>query len=141
MHELVILFLSAFFAATLLPVQSELVLAVLYLSGEYSPGVLMLTGTLGNVLGSVVNWWLGSYLIHFKEKKWFPIKEKAIKKAERIYQKWGVWSLLFAWMPVIGDPLTLLAGVFQVRLSMFLLLVIISKAGRYMVVLWLVPLA
>lgn len=139
MHELIVLFLSAFFAATLLPVQSELVLAALRTSSEYSTEMLLIVVTTGNVLGALVNWFLGRYLVHFKDKKWFPIKEKSLNKATRFYQKWGVWSLLLAWTPFIGDPLTMIAGMFRVNLPIFLLLVTIGKAARYIVILWLIP--
>ncbi len=139
MQELIALFLSAFFAATLLPVQSEFILAALRSAGEHSALMLLSVVTVGNVLGAIVNLLLGRYLIHFKDRKWFPIKEKAIAKATRFYQKWGVWSLLLAWMPIIGDPLTFIAGVLRVRFLIFLILVTVGKAGRYAVVLWLVP--
>lgn len=139
MEQLITLFLSALLAATLLPVQSELVLAGLRYADSYPPEILLLVVTVGNVLGAVINWLLGRYIAHFEDKKWFPIKRKAIAKAEKFYEKWGVWSLLLAWLPFIGDPLTLIAGILRVRLSLFLLLVTIGKAGRYIVVLWLVP--
>ena len=69
--------------------------------------------TAGNVLGSVINWVLGRYLIHFQDRRWFPIKGHALEKATRAYQRWGVWTLLLAWVPLIGDPLTLVAGIFR----------------------------
>ena len=139
MHELTVLFLSAFFAATLLPIQSELVLAALRTSSEYSTEMLLIVVTAGNVLGALLNWFLGRYLVHFKDRKWFPIKEKSLNKATRFYQKWGVWSLLLAWMPFIGDPLTMIAGMFRLNLPVFLLLVTIGKAARYIFILWLIP--
>lgn len=136
--ELVSLFVVSFFAATLLPAQSELLLAGLTLAGNIDVVILVSVATLGNVLGSVVNWFIGGFLLHYKDRKWFPVKEKPLKKAICFYQKWGIWSLLLAWMPIIGDPLTLVAGILKARLSVFLLLVAIGKAGRYVIVVWMV---
>ena len=73
------------------------------------------------------------YLIHFKDKKWFPVNEKMLKKATDFYQKYGVWSLLLAWTPFLGDPLTIVAGIFRTNIYLFLTLVTIGKAGRYII--------
>lgn len=132
--ELISLFIVSFLAATILPAQSEMVLAGLQLQGEISPLILVAIATSGNVLGALVNWFLGRYLIHFKERRWFPIKERMLNKATSSYQKWGVWTLLLAWMPFIGDPLTLVAGVFKTNIWLFLLLVTIGKAARYIAI-------
>lgn len=136
--ELFSLFLVSFLAATILPAQSEMVLAGLQMAGKSNAITLVSVATLGNVLGAVVNWLLGRYLIHFQDRRWFPIKEKMINKATAFYQKWGVWSLLLAWMPFIGDPLTLVAGIFRTNIWLFLILVTIGKAGRYIAVVFIV---
>jgi membrane protein YqaA with SNARE-associated domain len=78
---------------------------------------------------------LGRYLIHFKDRRWFPIKGKYLQKATSFYQKWGVWTLLLAWVPFIGDPLTLVAGIFRTNPWIFLLLVTLGKAARYSVII------
>jgi membrane protein YqaA with SNARE-associated domain len=136
--ELLFLFVSAFFAATIIPAQSEAVLVGLYLTGKNNILVLLTIATIGNVLGSFVNWFLGRYLIHFKDKSWFPIKNTLIHKATGFYQKYGVWTLLLAWLPIIGDPLTLIAGVFRINIVLFLMLVTIGKAARYLVLLMII---
>lgn len=100
----VLLFLSAFGAATLLPLQSETVLAGLFLLGKYSELLLILVATVGNVLGSCVNWWLGIKLEAYKDKRWFPVSEKQLLKAQTLYSKYGSPILLLSWVPVIGDP-------------------------------------
>lgn len=133
--ELSFLFLSALLAATIFPAQSEMVLTGLHLTGQYSMLLLLLIATIGNVLGSLLNWLLGRYLIHFKDRKWFPFKSSTIEKSVKLYQKWGLWSLLFAWLPIIGDPLTLIAGILKTNLYLFLLLVTIGKALRYFILL------
>lgn len=128
---LFLLFSTAFLAATFFPFQSELVLLGLHQTGNYPALLLLIIATCGNVLGSLVNWLLGRYIVHFKDRKWFPFKENSIQKASNIYQKYGVWTLLLAWLPFIGDPLTLIAGIMRTNIWLFLLLVTIGKAGRY----------
>lgn len=127
------LFLSAFGAATLLPLQSEAVLVALLLAGQYPLWALLLVATLGNVLGSWVNWLLGRSIEHYRERRWFPVTPNRLQQAQAWYARYGRWSLLLSWMPVIGDPLTLIAGVMRERLWIFLLIVTLAKAGRYAV--------
>lgn len=128
------LFLAAFGAATLLPLQSEAVLLGLLLNGAQPTWALLLVATVGNVLGSLVNWLLGRYLADFRQKRWFPVSESAIERARRHYLRYGRWTLLLSWLPIVGDPLTLVAGLMRESLGVFLLLVLLAKAGRYAVV-------
>jgi membrane protein YqaA with SNARE-associated domain len=131
------LFLSAFLAATVLPFSSEAVLAGLAVSGHFQAGWLFAVATAGNVLGSAVNWGLGRFCLSWRERRWFPVKEPALARATRLFNRWGVFSLLFAWVPVIGDPLTFLAGVLRTPFLVMLALVAVGKAGRYAVLLGL----
>ena len=135
MTDLIFLFASSFIAATIFPAGSEVVLATLNIAGNHDKFLLLTIATIGNVLGALVNWFIGYYLIKFKDKKWFPLKKKQLTKYSNIYQKWGIWSLLFAWMPIIGDPLTVIAGIFRANIWLFLLLVTIGKAGRYLFII------
>jgi membrane protein YqaA with SNARE-associated domain len=128
------LFVAAFAAATLLPAQSELLLAGMVLSQKYSVGLLLLVASLGNVLGSTVNWLLGLFLARFEGRRWFPVDRSKIAKAEAWYRRYGRWSLLLSWVPVIGDPLTVVAGVLREPLPVFLALVTLAKVGRYLAV-------
>ncbi|WP_299822510.1 YqaA family protein [uncultured Jannaschia sp.] len=107
--DLVGLFGAAFLAATILPAQSELFLATLVLSDPERAGLLVAVATVGNVAGSVVNWILGRFLTRFQGRRWFPVGPAAMARAERAYRRWGRWSLLLSWVPVIGDPLTVVA--------------------------------
>ncbi len=126
------LFLSAFGAATLLPLQSEGLLAGLLLAGN--PVVpLVIVASVGNTLGSLVNWLLGRGIERFRDRRWFPVGEAALERAQEWYARYGKWSLLLSWMPVIGDPLTLAAGVMRERFWVFLVLVALAKTGRYTV--------
>ncbi|MDD2031496.1 DedA family protein [Pseudomonas sp. Fig-3] len=125
------LFLAAFGAATLLPLQSEALLVGLLLSERYETWLLLGVATLGNVLGSLVNWWLGTRLEQFKDRRWFPVSPAHLDKARVHYQRYGRWSLLLSWMPIIGDPLTLVAGVMGEPWRRFVLIVTLAKGLRY----------
>jgi membrane protein YqaA with SNARE-associated domain len=125
------LFLISFLAATLLPLSSELVLIGLLNMNEHNSFALVAIASLGNILGSVFNWLLGFYLLKFVNKKWFPFKENQINIADRRFRKFGVWSLLFAWVPIIGDPLTFVAGILRINFLLFLVLVTVGKISRY----------
>lgn len=126
------LFAAAFIAATLLPAQSEGVLVALLLAG-YVPWLLVLVASVGNVLGSTVNWWIGREVTRFADRRWFPVKPTALARAQAWYARYGRWTLLLSWMPVIGDPLTLAAGVMREPLRVFLPLVALAKTTRYAV--------
>lgn len=125
------LFLAAFAAATLLPAQSEAALVALILAGDLPVWLLVAVASAGNVLGSLVNWLLGRGAARFRQRRWFPVSEPQLARAEGWYRRWGRWSLLAAWVPLIGDPLTLAAGVLREPLLPFLALVTLAKTGRY----------
>ena len=125
------LFASAFLSATLLPGSSEAALLALLAMGKSHAPTLIAVATVGNVLGSVVNWLMGRFLAHFRDRRWFPIDEKSYDRAAAWYGRFGVWSLLLSWVPFIGDPLTVVAGMLRVRLGWFVLLVTLGKAARY----------
>lgn len=127
------LFLAAFGAASILPMQSEAVLVAMLLSGQYVATTLLTVATLGNVLGSVVNWLLGRSLEQFRHKRWFPVSAGKLDKARQFYLRYGRWSLLLSWVPIIGDPLTVIAGVMREPLWRFLLIVTVAKGARYLV--------
>ncbi|KPF46935.1 YqaA family protein [Rhizobium sp. AAP43] len=127
------LFAAAFFAATLLPAQSEAVLVGLILAERQPLLALLAVATFGNVLGSVANWLIGRFIEHFRHRRWFPVSENSLLRAEAWYRRYGLWSLLLAWMPVIGDPITMIAGVLRTPFPVFLALVTIAKLGRYLV--------
>lgn len=129
--ELFTLFTASLLAATLVPAQSEAVLVALHLGGHHSANLLVLVATFGNVLGACINWLLGRYLLTFQQRRWFPVKPAALTRATGYYQRFGVWSLLFSWLPIIGDPLTLVAGFLRTNFVLFLVLVTLGKAARY----------
>ena len=128
------LLLISFLAATVLPLSSELVLVSQLKTNEHNSFMLIATASLGNISGSIFNWLLGFYLFKYIKKKWFPFKENQINIAARRFRKFGVWSLLFAWVPIIGDPLTFIAGILKVNFFLFLALVALGKISRYFLV-------
>ena len=127
---------SAFLAATLLPFYSEVVLLPLLIEGK-DPVLLWLAATSGNTLGAAVNWLLGRFMLHYQDRSWFPVKRRQLVRAEAWFQRYGVWSLLFAWLPVGGDALTFIAGLMRIRFDIFLLLTGAGKGARYALVIWL----
>jgi len=126
------LFASALVAATLLPMQSEAVLVALIVQGDHPVALLLIVATVGNVLGSVINWALGRFLLRFKHKRWFPASDTQLAQAQGWYQRYGRWSLLGSWLPVIGDPITVVAGFMREPLHSFVFLVTLAKGLRYL---------
>lgn len=133
-HAVILLFLVAVISASILPSQAELVLFALLAAGDYDPLLLVCAATLGNVIGSLVNYYVGFSIRHFENKKWFPVKKKYIQKAEKLFAKHGTWTLLLAAVPFIGGPILVTAGIMRIALWIFLPLVTISKAMRYILV-------
>lgn len=132
------LFLAALCAATILPMQSEAVLTGLLLAGGSSPAALVAVASAGNVLGSVINWALGRGISRFQDRKWFPASPEQLARARDFYLRYGRWSLLLSWVPVIGDPLTVMAGVLREKLWVFALIVGFAKTARYIALAWAV---
>lgn len=131
--EYLFLFASSFLAATILPFYSEVVLYALLKQGA-DPLVLVLAATLGNTLGAWVNWFLGLFIVHFQDRRWFYFRPKQIAAAQKWFSRYGKWSLLLAWLPIGGDALTLIAGIMRVHWLPFLILVGIGKGARYAVI-------
>ncbi len=127
------LVLAAFLAATVLPLSSEIVLGALLLNG-LSPLTLVITATTGNVLGSLTNYGLGFWANRHVIKKWSGMSDDDFARAEQRFSRYGLISLFFAWVPVIGDPLTIIAGVLRVQLRWFLILVTAGKLLRYIAI-------
>jgi len=127
------LFFSALIAATVFPAQSEMVLVYLVQQAAHPVWALVVVASIGNVLGSVINYALGYSVHRFKDSRWFPASPKQMDRAQAFYAKWGRYSLLASWVPIIGDPITVVAGVLRDRFLIFLILVAIAKSGRYVV--------
>ncbi|MCC6470890.1 MAG: DedA family protein [Alphaproteobacteria bacterium] len=129
--------LGAFLAATLLPLSSEAMLAALVAARGHDLAILFAIALVANTAGSCMNWLLGRFLLHWQDRRWFPVKHDALARAQAWFGRWGSWSLLLAWLPVVGDPLTLAAGVLRVDFLRFVLLTGLGKAARYAAVIWL----
>lgn len=130
------LFIAAFLAATILPLSSEVVLSGLLLSG-LPPTPLVIIATIGNVLGSLTNYALGYWASLSVIKKWLRLSDDVFINAEKRFKKFGIIALLFAWVPIIGDPLTVVAGILRIRLRWFLILVTAGKLARYIIISYL----
>ncbi len=128
------LFISSFLSSTILPGHSEITLTTFILLEKYSSFILIFFASLGNILGSIVNWYMGLYITKFVNRNWFPFKIKNLDKASSWYLKYGKWSLFLCWIPIIGDPLTIIAGIYRVPLIIFIIIVSISKILRYIFV-------
>lgn len=126
------LFISAFTSATLLPGSSEAALLTLLALGRDEPATLVAVATAGNLLGSLVNWVLGRFFSALRDCRWFPIDDQSYRRATDWFRRYGVWSLLLSWLPIIGDPLTVVAGALRVGFLRFILLVFIGKSARYL---------
>ncbi len=132
------LLIISFLAATILPLSSELVLSTMLLTDSFDKYLLLVVASFGNIFGSSVNWYLGKKILIFMDKKWFPVNEKQIAKSEMYFKKYGIWSLLLSWVPIIGDPLTVIAGILKINFFTFLLLVSISKTSRYIFLIFII---
>lgn len=127
------LFASAFLAGSILPAQSEAVLAALLLDGAQAPWLLITVATLGNVGGAVLNYGLGRSADRFRHRRWFPLSAAGWDRSAAWFNRWGLWSLLLSWLPIIGDGFTVLAGAARTPFPLFLALVTLAKGGRYIV--------
>jgi membrane protein YqaA with SNARE-associated domain len=127
------LFLLSFLAATLLPIGSEWLLVALIIKGQ-APETSVLIATLGNYLGACTTYAIGFWGAEFLTEKVLKINQPAQKRAQTIYKRFGLWSLLFSWLPLIGDPLCLVGGVLRLPFGRFSLLVFSGKLARYALV-------
>ncbi len=128
------LFLVSFLAATLVPLGSEIFVAVMAVSG-YDPWFVFAVATSGNTLGSITNYYVGKLGTNFLLSRYIKVDSQKRQKAEKMYQKWGSPILSLAWIPIIGDPLTVVAGVFNLDLWIFTFWVALGKSFRYFFVI------
>ena len=128
------LFLSAFLSATLLPGTSEAALAGIVAASQVPPSIAILVATIGNTAGSCVNWGLGRFFVHFRDRAWFPVSPAQLDRYGSWFRRWGVWSLLLSWLPVVGDPLTVIAGMARTHWLVFTSIVFVAKGARYLFV-------
>ncbi len=132
-HGLLALFLLSFLASTVIPLGSEWLLVTLLVEG-HSPAMPVAVATLGNTLGAVTTYLIGLYGGPFLINRVLRISNEAQDRAEGLYTRYGSWSLLFSWLPIIGDPLCLVGGLLKVRLGRFSALVLSGKFVRYVFV-------
>ena len=133
------LFVLSFLASTVLPVGSEWML-ILMVGKGYAPETCVLVAGVGNYLGACTTLALGRWGSDYITRRFLRMDERQVERAKRLYRRLGSWSLLFSWLPVVGDPLCLAAGIFRVPFLWFSLLVLSGKCARYAVLAWAVPL-
>lgn len=139
-HGYLALFLFSFLAATVVPLGSEWLLVALLMQ-PLDPALLLASATIGNVLGALSTWVIGVWGGPFLMERFLRIDSKAQARARVMYDRWGSWSLLLSWVPIIGDPLCLVGGIFRVPFLRFTSLVALGKFCRYafvtaMVLVW-----
>jgi membrane protein YqaA with SNARE-associated domain len=134
--SLPLLFTVSFLAATVLPLGSEWLL-VLMISQGFSSSEAVIAASIGNYLGSCTTYMIGLYGSGYIIQKILRIDATQLGRAEKLYEKYGSWSLVLSWFPVVGDPLCLVAGVFKVHWLRFSLLVFLGKFSRYASVAYL----
>ena len=132
--------MSAFTSATLLPGTSEAALLALHAAGAAPGWLLLAVASLANVAGSCVNWVMGRFLVSYSDRRWFPASQAQIERAGNWYRRFGWPSLLLSWLPVIGDPITVVAGFLRTPFLLFLIVVAFAKTARYAALLWLIDL-
>ena len=133
--ELAVLAVVAFLSATLIPLGSEAVVVTMVLDNSAPLLAVFGVACVANTLGACVNWWLGQHLLVYQNKRWFPVKARELARAQNWFQRYGMWSLLFAWMPLVGDGITVVAGVMKARFAAFVALTLIGKSARYAAVI------
>ena len=125
------LFISSFLSSTILPGHSEIILTAFIFLKKYPIIDLIFFASIGNILGSILNWCIGYFLTNLKDRKWFPINKSQLTRASSWFLKYGKWTLFLSWVPIIGDPLTIIAGIFRVPIYTFILIVSLAKTMRY----------
>lgn len=129
------LFLLSFLASTLIPLGSEWLLVALIIQG-FEPLPVVLVASAGNILGACTSYGIGLYGSTFLTTRILRLDENHRVRAEQYFATYGIWSLLFSWLPVIGDPLCVVAGMMKIGFSRFIILVMVGKIARYAAVVW-----
>lgn len=128
------LFAVSFLAATLLPFSSEALVALMPHLG-YKILLILLFATAGNYLGALTNYYVGKKGSRFIFSRYIRVGPEKLQKAQQLYERWGAPVLFFSWVPVIGDPLTVIPGLLNGNIVVFTFWVLLGKTLRYIVVL------
>ncbi len=131
------MFIIAFLSSSIIPLANEVFLAAMPALG-YDIWLAFLAATAGNYLGSVLNYYMGYKGGQFVLSRYFKVSPERLERAQTLYERWGAPILIMSWTPFIGDPLTVVAGLFQLNLLIFSIWVILGKALRNLAVLGLI---
>ncbi len=134
MSVLISLFFSCFLAATILPFSSEAFVALALLNGEHATWVIVVIATLGNTLGGMTGYYLGYLGKTEWLKKWFRIEASSYERFTALAQKYGFWLALLGWLPIVGDPITVLLGFLKTKSLPTFSCLLVGKLLRYLVV-------
>jgi membrane protein YqaA with SNARE-associated domain len=134
--SLAALFAATFLAATIVPFSSEVVFTTMQITGVASVVTLVLVASAGNTLGAFVNYWIGARLEDHGAHRWLRIDDRKFARAQGWWQRWGVWTLLLSWAPLLG-LFTVVAGAMRTPLWQFTLFVTIAKTGRFVALGWI----
>jgi membrane protein YqaA with SNARE-associated domain len=135
-HGYFALCLLSFLASTILPIGSEGLLISLLLN-HYSAVLTVTVATIGNVLGACTTYAIGLYGGPLLIRKVFRINAESMARTQRLYSRYGSWSLLFTWVPILGDPLCMVSGILKTSFPLFLVLALLGKLARYVFVCWI----
>lgn len=126
------LFATSFMSSTLLPGGSEVnVIAALRL-GSLPAWSIVLVATIGNTLGGITNVVIGRWIPEYAREG-----TSAFERSKRWLRQYGIYCLLFSWLPIIGDPLCLVAGWMRLRFWWSSVAIFVGKGTRYVVLAWL----
>lgn len=126
--------IASFLAGTFFPFSSEAVMAALLVSSNMDPFMTVMSGTIGNVVGSMVNYWIGSAATPEHISKWFRIKKSRLDSAQNYVQKYGSWVGFFSFIPILGTAISIALGVLRANVWGTLLSTFIGKCLRYVIV-------
>lgn len=126
--------IASFLAGTFFPFSSEAVMAALLVASRMDPVLTVASGTIGNVAGSMVNYWVGSCARPETISKWFRIKPKRLETAQRYVSRYGAWMGFFAFIPILGTAISIALGILRANIWGTLISTFLGKCLRYIVV-------
>lgn len=126
--------IAAFLAGTIIPFSSEVVMAALLATSSMDPFLTVLSGTIGNVAGSMVNYWIGTIGNMKIINKYLGIKEERIQKTQKFLEGKGAWMGVLSFLPVVGEAISIVLGIMRANPTIVLISTFLGKFGRYLII-------